>query len=61
MVETGNVDALADRLCRLLASPALCKQFGEAGHAHMQTRYTWESTGKRIGDAIRRSLPQLAS
>jgi glycosyltransferase involved in cell wall biosynthesis len=61
MVETGNVDALADRLCRLLASPALCKQFGEAGHARMQTRYTWESTGKRIGDAIRRSLPQLAS
>ena len=60
MVETGDVDALADRLCRLLASPGLCKQFGESGHAHMQTRYTWESTGKRIGNAIRRSLPQGA-
>jgi len=60
MVETGDVDALADRLYRLLASPGLCKQFGEAGHAHMRARYTWQSTGRRIADAIRRSLPALA-
>jgi glycosyltransferase involved in cell wall biosynthesis len=57
MVETQDVDALADRLYRLLASPELCKQFGEAGHAHMRARYTWQSTGRRIANAIRRSLP----
>jgi glycosyltransferase involved in cell wall biosynthesis len=60
MVETGDVDALADRLCRLLASPRLCKQFGESGHAHMIARYTWQSTGRRIANAIRRSSPALA-
>jgi len=59
MVETGDVDTLADRLYRLLSSPDLCKQFGEAGHAHMRARYTWQSTGRRIAAAIRRSLPAL--
>jgi glycosyltransferase involved in cell wall biosynthesis len=59
-VATGDVDALADRLCRLLPSPGLCKQFGEAGHAHIRARYTWQSTGRRIAHAIRRSLPALA-
>ena len=59
MVETRDVDALADRLYRLLVSPELCKQFGESGHAHMRARYTWQSTGRRIADAIRRSLPAL--
>jgi glycosyltransferase involved in cell wall biosynthesis len=60
MVDTGDVDALADRLYRLLVSPELCKRFGEAGHAHMRARYTWQSAGRRIADTIRRSLPELA-
>jgi glycosyltransferase involved in cell wall biosynthesis len=38
MVETADVDALADRLYRLLVSPGLCKQFGESGHAQMRAR-----------------------
>jgi len=59
-VDTGDVDALADRLYRLLVSPGLCRQFGEAGHAHIRARYTWQSTGRRIAHAIRRSLPALA-
>jgi glycosyltransferase involved in cell wall biosynthesis len=60
LVETGDVDALADRLYRLLMSPRLCKQFGESGHAHVRARYTWQSTGRRIANAIRGSLTALA-
>jgi glycosyltransferase involved in cell wall biosynthesis len=60
MVEPGDADALAERLYRLLASPRLCKQFGESGHAHIRARYTWQATGRKIANAIRRSLPALA-
>lgn len=60
LVETEDVDALADRLHRLLRSPELCKRFGKSGYAHVQSRYTWQATGRRIAHAIRRSSSALA-
>ncbi len=45
LVETGDIDGLAQALMRLLADPEKCRAFGKAGSALVRERYTWEKVG----------------
>lgn len=42
LVPFGDVDALADRLARLLADQALARRLGASGRHKVLERYTWE-------------------
>jgi glycosyltransferase involved in cell wall biosynthesis len=48
LVEPGKVEPLAQALCTLLDSPALCQQFGRRSYEKAVDRYTWAGTGQRI-------------
>jgi glycosyltransferase involved in cell wall biosynthesis len=39
LVDEGDVDAMADAMCRMLESPSLARQLGEAGRLHMRAHY----------------------
>ncbi len=56
LVADGDVDGLAARLVELLGDPDKCRAFGEYGRRSVRERYTWEATGKRIRQAIARTL-----
>ena len=60
LVPPGNVEALAAALRLLLASPGLCKAFGEHGRTHVFDRYTWPKTVSVIARAIRHDLQDSA-
>jgi glycosyltransferase involved in cell wall biosynthesis len=47
LVEPGDVDALAERLGRLAADPALAARMGEAGRERVLERYSVE---RLVGD-----------
>ena len=47
LVEPGDIDALAERLSRLAADPALAGRMGEAGRARVLERYSVE---RLVGD-----------
>ena len=47
LVEPGDIDALAERLGRLAADPALAARMGEAGRARVLERYSVE---RLVGD-----------
>lgn len=55
-VPVDDVDALAARLGSLIASPADCKRFGEAGYAKLGARYSWEAVGRRMAERITREV-----
>jgi glycosyltransferase involved in cell wall biosynthesis len=55
LVEPGDVDALADRLARLAADPALRERLGAAGRARVIPRYSVERLVDDI-DLLYRSL-----
>ena len=57
LVEPGDTQTLARVLTELLTDPALCRRYGEAGHAHVTENYTWEKVGGRVRAGI---LPFLA-
>ncbi len=40
MVPAGDVDAMASRIARLLADPALRRRMGEAGRARIEARHS---------------------
>ena len=44
LVEPGDIDALAERLGRLAADPALAARMGEAGRARVLERYRWNAS-----------------
>jgi glycosyltransferase involved in cell wall biosynthesis len=48
VVEQGDVDALAQRLCDLIADPERSRQFGEAARRDVAERYSWERTATQI-------------
>jgi glycosyltransferase involved in cell wall biosynthesis len=52
LVNEGDVDTMADAMCRLLESPSLAQQLGAAGRLHMQTHYNM----KRYLDTLRSLL-----
>jgi colanic acid/amylovoran biosynthesis glycosyltransferase len=41
LVEEGDVDGMAERLCALAADPALRQQFGAAGRERVRSRFSW--------------------
>lgn len=41
IVPSGNIDALADALCKLIMSPSLRKQFGWEGRQFVKNSYDW--------------------
>jgi glycosyltransferase involved in cell wall biosynthesis len=49
----GDTRGLTDALSALLADPALCRRFGQAGQAHVSRRYTWSSAVGAISERIR--------
>lgn len=57
LVDVGDVDALADRLERLVADAALRRSMGERARRRARERYTWESVAARMAESIRASLP----
>ncbi|CAG0958339.1 Alpha-maltose-1-phosphate synthase [Gammaproteobacteria bacterium] len=42
LVHFGNVDELAATIARLLATPSLAAQLGQAGRAKVEQQYTWD-------------------
>ncbi|MEP7312841.1 MAG: glycosyltransferase family 4 protein [Pseudomonadota bacterium] len=56
LIDGPDIEVLAARLNDLLASPELCRQFGEAGFRRLQETYTWEATGRRIANRVRAEL-----
>jgi glycosyltransferase involved in cell wall biosynthesis len=59
LVETGAVDALADRLARLAADPDLRRRMGDAGRARVLPRYSVERLIDDV-DLLYRSLLEAA-
>jgi glycosyltransferase involved in cell wall biosynthesis len=56
LVEPGQPGALAEALCKLLASPQRCREFGARSYAKAAEQYTWTGTGQRIRARILRAL-----
>jgi glycosyltransferase involved in cell wall biosynthesis len=52
--------ALAEALCKLLGSPALCRALGERGYERGIDFYTWPRVGQRIRARIARILWDIA-
>lgn len=48
VVPPGNIEALADRLMRLLDDPHLAMKMGWAGAGMLRAQYTWELVSSRI-------------
>lgn len=48
LVRFDDVPALADRLAALIADPARAARLGQAGHATVLTRYTWDRQLPRL-------------
>ncbi|MGZ7440725.1 glycosyltransferase family 4 protein [Paenibacillus sp. TH7-28] len=48
----GIVNALADRVIRLLQDEALCKSMGQAGQELARSRFRWQHTAERWVDTI---------
>ena len=55
LVPIGDVDALADRLVRLLSDSELRRRMGEAAHAHVGSTFSL----RRTGDAFLRAYDEL--
>ncbi len=52
-VPIDDVDALADRLLRLLGDRALARRMGRAGRARAERQFTWEHVIRRMMQVIR--------
>jgi glycosyltransferase involved in cell wall biosynthesis len=48
LVEHGDINALADRIIRLLRDGELCKRMGEAGRRRVEENYTFDPFRKRL-------------
>ncbi|NLF32892.1 MAG: glycosyltransferase family 4 protein [Planctomycetes bacterium] len=55
-VPAGDVDALTDRLDRLLADPGICERMGRRGRALVQRAYTWPRTHALMWRSIQGAL-----
>lgn len=58
LVAPGDVDALADRLTRLLDAPDERLRFGAASRRAAEQRYNWDAVGTAISEEVRRALPR---
>ncbi|MFO7546974.1 MAG: glycosyltransferase [Trueperaceae bacterium] len=59
LVEPGDVDALADRLNRLLDDPEARIRQGAAGRRIVEDRYNWDAVGTAIADEVRSALARV--
>lgn len=57
LVDPGDVDALTDRLRRLLSDAESCRRLGQGSKKVARERYTWDSVGRRIERIVRAQLP----
>jgi colanic acid biosynthesis glycosyl transferase WcaI len=55
-VEPGNATALVQAICRLKASPELCKEFGQKGREHILRHFSRQETAGTYLSVLRRSL-----
>ena len=53
LVPVGDAEALADRLARLLSSPNMCGDFGQAGRKRVEKQFLWSQVVARIEDGLR--------
>lgn len=53
LVPPRNAEALADRMGRLLLSPKLCAEMGEAGRNRARERFLWTQVVDRIEKGLR--------
>ncbi len=56
LLPLDDVAQLAARLEALIASPAVCNGFGEAGYEGMRADYTWQNTGAQTATRIWQEL-----
>ena len=56
VVEAGDVGALAEALIELLADPAKCRRYGEAGRGYALEHGTWDAVGEKIRAVIAGTL-----
>jgi glycosyltransferase involved in cell wall biosynthesis len=52
-IPIDDLDALTDRLLRLLSDPALARRLGQAGRVRAERNFTWERVVQRMMQAIR--------
>jgi glycosyltransferase involved in cell wall biosynthesis len=52
LIESGNVDELADALEKILVNPELAKTMGEVAYERVNKLFTWEQTVGRLKDVI---------
>ncbi|MBH8574153.1 glycosyltransferase family 4 protein [Nostocaceae cyanobacterium CENA369] len=52
LVETDNVDKLAEKLIYFLNNPNKCQEFGNKGFEIFLKRYNWQVVGKKIRENI---------
>lgn len=61
IIPPGDVNALAETLISLISDPALLRRYGAAGQQSARARFSQDIVTRRLGDAIRSSLPASAS
>ncbi len=52
----NNIDDYAAKLTKLISNPAMCKQFGENGYNHAQSKFKWDIVGKAMKEQIVKHL-----
>ena len=55
-IPIDDLDALTDRLLRLLSDPVLARRMGRAGRQRAESHFTWEGVVQRMTRAIRPAL-----
>ncbi len=48
----NKVEDYANQICKLFDDPEKCKQLGENGYAHAQSKFKWELVGKTMKSQI---------
>ncbi|MDR3575813.1 MAG: glycosyltransferase family 4 protein [Anaerolineaceae bacterium] len=60
LVQSGNVQAIANALLDLLDSPARCRAFGGKSRSIYLDRYNWKNTGNLIRENVLNTLQSRA-
>lgn len=55
VVEPGSEESLAQAMLTLAQSPAMAREFGEAGRQRLLAHYTWDAVATKIGQVVNAS------